>query len=103
MRASDGLSPGLSGDGHRQCDERVHRLTLRRDPEEVSEHDEPSGDDPASAPIAKMELRGAGEKSRHDQQEPGGYRLTASFEYIGPADGDQAEALGVMDCRDVNM
>ena len=27
------------------------------------------------------------------------YRLTASFEYIGPANFDQAELLGVLDCR----
>ncbi len=28
------------------------------------------------------------------------YRLTASFEYIAPANFEQAEVLGVMDCRD---
>lgn len=28
------------------------------------------------------------------------YRLTASFEYIGPANDEQAELLGLLDCRD---
>jgi hypothetical protein len=29
------------------------------------------------------------------------YRLTASFEYVGPAKVEQAEILGLMDCRDL--